>query len=184
MKTRLDIRLTRFELNDARIRFTDQVNGTSVFIPDLDMNASGNYKGDQLLLQTNTEAAALYFGTGGIDYAENMNVRSNLDLDIDLEKATYDIIEGIFNINGLSLSLEGKMGVEENGMRMKLSFDAPENDFSDLWSVLPAYLKTDMGDITTTGLFAIDGHIAGLYDTETGQLPGIDIKFNTENAPG
>ncbi|MDX1685243.1 MAG: AsmA-like C-terminal region-containing protein [Saprospiraceae bacterium] len=176
-----DIQLDYYSIEDAYIIYSDEVNAISVKTPNLNHRGSGSYNENILNIKTFTESPATDLRMNGQEYMTDLDLSAEMDLRIDVDTWRFDIEESTLGANDLSLILEGWLQSMEDGIKMDLGYNAPGNDFGELWSVIPTSLTEDYQDIQTSGEFTLTGFVRGEYNYETGNLPGIRAEVTTNN---
>lgn len=176
-----DLQLEDYAIRDGKIRYHDRSNHLFLEMPDLTHEGSGSFRENTLSLSTTTESGTTDLQYSGISYLTSDNINADIDLEIDLDRSEYRISKGGLAINDLRLLASGVVRSEEDKIPMEISFEAPGNDFGDLWSAVPEVFKADLKEVRTTGSFQLSGRVDGEYDTKTGSMPAIEIDLKTTN---
>lgn len=175
------VQLENYEIQKAKISYHDQQSGMTFFAPEFSHSGSGSYQGSILDLTTTSSSPLTSFNYDGTSYLNKANIDWLLDLTIDLAQGQYSIEKSDLHLNDLTIAVEGFVNSIENGYDMDLTFEAPGNDFGELWSAIPAQFKASYEDVKTAGQFSLSGAIQGSYLSSTNQFPKVEVSALVNN---
>ena len=129
-------------------------------------------------LSTRTDIDALTVVYDGVTYFNNTKAELNSDLDADLKNMKFTLKTGDILLNTLPLKLTGWFAMPAKGYDMDLKFSAPNSDFRNFLSLIPAIYSKNFKDLKSSGSLAINGFVKGHYGASTMPAFGADIKID------
>lgn len=179
----LEINIDHWEVTRTNILYLDYQMGLAARVEQLNHKGSGQIRSQVYDLKTQTTVEGLSVHYQQTDYFENLPLQADMTLNIDNSTSTYTFRENRLKARDLPLQFEGWIRMPENSpMDMDLSFEAPENTFKSLLSLVPpAYLK-DYEGLKTEGNFTLEGSVKGKYDGEKEKYPGFRLHLQTSEA--
>lgn len=177
------IRLRQYGITDGNVLYDDRAGDLYAELRGLDHVGSGDFTATVFDLDTETDIAALTVATGGIDYFKRAVVAYDAELHVDMDAGQVDFRDNDLQINELHTGFDGTVALPApNGdIAVDLKLNTPEQDFRALWSVVPAAFAKTLDGVQTAGRFSLAGAMSGVYEAQTGGLPGFDFALGVED---
>jgi len=174
-----NLQLKKLELNNGTIDYRDEEMDFNAYIDGFNLLLSGNFSADATLISTNLSAKNLTVDYEGVRYLSSVQLRYKANVDADLKNEIYTLGRNEMAMNNLLIGFNGSVSFVEEGINLVLTFDAPNNSFKSILSLVPAVYATDFENITATGDFAIDGSVKGIYNEK--KLPTFNINLTVKD---
>jgi AsmA-like C-terminal region len=172
--------LQKYAINNAYIKYDDEVGGMSSEIVNLTHEGSGDFTSDLFTLQTETKADAITFTYGGIPYLNNTKTSIDLDIQIDNSTSKYTFKTDEILLNDLKIATEGFFQMAtDSTYNMDIKFNAPSTDFKSILSLVPAVYQKDFANIKTSGKALFNGFVKGTYSNT--QIPAYNINLDIQD---
>ncbi len=178
-KPGFNLQLKKFELNNGTIDYRDEEMDFNAYIDGFNLLLSGNFSADVTVISTNLSAKNLTVDYEGVRYLSSVQLRYKANIDADLKNEIYTLGRNEMAMNNLLIGFNGSVSFVEEGINLVLTFDAPNNSFKSVLSLVPAVYATDFENITATGDFTIDGFAKGIYNEE--KLPAFNINLTVSD---
>ncbi len=179
-----DFKLTlkNYELENLNLVYEDRPGKIKVNIEDLDHNGVGDFTEAIVNLETETSIAALTVKSGDVAYLNKVNTRADMNFEFNQSETKLTFGENQLSLNDLILNFTGFVAVPGEDIDMDLQFNAPQNNFKNILSLIPVVYTQDFEKVKTTGNFALEGSVNGTYNGEQEVYPAFDLKLNVNNA--
>jgi hypothetical protein len=175
------ILLKLFQINKAKIKYTDLKSGMKASLENMDFTLKGDMSKDFTTMQIDSRTEKVNFIMDGIRYAKNILLQLHFDIDANLKESVYILKENQLSLNELILKWDGSIEIPESGdIITKLSFGTANTDFKTLLSLVPAIYMKDFADIKTAGTLKLDGKVDGAVTEKA--TPSVDAKLLVSNA--
>ncbi len=173
--------LKKYSLENVDIIYDDKGGEIYANIRNLDHNGSGDFTEEIVAMETKTEIEKLTVKSGGIAYLNN--VKSELDADFEFNQTEFKLTfkENRLSLNDLPIHFDGWVALPDENITMDLKMDAPENNFKNVLSLIPAVYTDDFSGMEASGNFALNATASGTYNGEQEIYPQFDIKMDVEN---
>ncbi len=176
-----NLKLQKVSLDNCQLTYDDQQSNMKVILNNWNGEVSGDFSANNTTLKTKSTIGEVSFIMDGIPYLSKIKGLANATVDADMEKIKFTFVESDLQLNDVKASIDGSLAmVGEEGMDFDLKLKAPETQFKDILSILPAMYTEDFKDIKTSGTASMDGFIKGLMQGE--QYPAFDFKLLINNA--
>ncbi|MFT4524003.1 MAG: hypothetical protein ACI85F_000144 [Bacteroidia bacterium] len=170
-----------FGIENVAISYADEKGGLEFSTSALNVDLSGDLSADRTVINTNVLMEEVRLVSGKVAYLNNAELALDAGIDADLANSAYQLKENDFRINGLHLLFDGVVSMpNDDDVEMDLTFSAPQADFKEILSLIPAVYSKDFEDIKTTGTLTVDGYTKGVYNE--GTIPGFNVDVNVANA--
>ena len=170
--------LQYYAVNRADFVFEDEQGGILVDIKNLNHSGEGDFTMSFFNLATKTDIEKLSFAYGGIKYMNKAHTKLDATLEIDMDNSKYSVLDNLLQINDFFLKFNGFVAMPDTNIRMNLAFEAPETDFRNLISLIPAIFMKDFESLKTSGKMAFNGNIDGVYNAVS--MPAFDFNLNVD----
>ncbi len=175
-----EVQLKLFEIEDARLGFSDATIALKTVVDDLDFSMDGDLSQKSTNLDLNTSIQKLNVEMDGIRYMKDAFVSLDAIIGADLENMIFTFDDNEFRLNDLALGFDGSVGMPEEGFDTDLTLSAKETSFKTLLSLIPEAYLQDFEDLQTEGTLKLDAKVKGHY-LDTDNLPAFDLVLNVDN---
>ncbi len=172
-------RLAHYEINDSKIRYQDIGSNINLTIHDLNHFGNGTFSGENMSLDTQTKIQ-ISLDMDNTNYLNNNSIDLKATLLLDLANSKYTFKENEAHINGLPLSFDGFVQLNEKDTEVDLSFENPGSDFKEFLALVPKTYTQSLDGVSTSGNFKIKGKVQGKIDDT--YIPKIAITIASNNA--
>jgi len=157
----LDLSLERLTLRDARIALENRQSGLMATVAGLDHTLSGDFAKQRFDLETKTSADTLSVIFAGVPYLNDVRLEVDAAVAADLAERRFTVRDSRIRINDLLLAAEGSVVARESSVGLDLRFNAPEADFKQVLSLVPAVYAQDFASVQTAGRASVKGAVRG-----------------------
>ncbi len=177
------INLSHYEVNNGTFIYDDRTTETYLKIEGLTTTGDGDFTASVFDLDTYSEADAVTMKQSGVTYLNRVKAVADAVVNVDMDNARYTFRENKATLNALDLVFDGSIDMEDNDdIVFDLTYEAPANDFRQLWSLIPSAYTTGYEDVKTTGQFTLNGTVNGPFNSEKEIYPAFTV--NTDIASG
>ncbi len=181
--TPFNLNLKKISLNDCSIIYQNDSTKMKVILNKWNGEISGDFSASETTLKTSSTIDEVSFVMDGIPYLNKVRAIADATVSADLDNMKFAFKESNLQINELKASVEGSfamVGKDYEGMDFDLKLNAPDTQFKDILSLLPAMYTADFKNVKTSGTASLDAYIKGLMQDET--YPAFDVKILINNA--
>ncbi len=173
------INLSHYEVNNGTFIYDDRTTETYMKIEGLTTTGDGDFTASVFDLDTYSEADALTLQQSGVTYLNKVKTVADAMVNVDLANARYTFLDNKVTLNALDLIFSGSIDMEDNDdIVFDLEYEAPVNDFRQLWSLIPSAYTTGYEDVKTTGNFSLNGTVSGPFNGEKEVYPAFTVNTN------
>lgn len=177
--SQMKIALKSVRINKGHLRYEDATLPMKMDARGVDSRLSGDFTADRTDLDTQLSINELTVDYDGIRYLKNAKGELNTMLGADFNVWKFTFAEAVLKVNAMKMLVDGFFAMPENGYDMDIAFKAPENDFKNILSLIPAIYAKDFESIDASGKVAFDGVVKGHYDDNT--MPSFAINLTIDN---
>ena len=175
------LNLQKVSLNKCKVTYDDQAGNMRVILSDWNGELSGNLSADNTTIKTKSTIGEVSFTMDGIPYLSKIEGVADAMIDADMNSMKFAFMESSVQLNEVKASLDGSVAmVGEDGMDFDLTLKAPNTEFKDVLSILPAMYTDDFKDIKTSGTASLEGFLKGMMQGES--YPAFDFKLLVNDA--
>ncbi|MEN9917710.1 MAG: hypothetical protein RL662_146 [Bacteroidota bacterium] len=175
------LKLKKVSLDDCKLIYDDQQAKMKVLLVNWNGEVSGDFSAENTTVKTQSSIGEISFVMDGIPYLSKIKGLANATIDADLNKIKFTFVESNLQLNDVKASLDGSVAmVGQEGMDFDLKLNAPDTQFKDILSILPAMYTDDFKNIKTSGTASLNGYMKGLMEGE--KYPSFDFKLLVNNA--
>lgn len=176
-----NLNLKKISVNDCNITFQNDSTNMKFVIAGWNGNISGDFSASETTLNTSSTINELSFSMDGMPYLVKVKGVAEATVSANLDKMSFIFKQSNLQINDLKASVDGSFGfVGEDGMEFDLKLNAPDTQFKDILSILPAMYTDDFKDVKTAGTAKIDAYVKGVMEGDT--YPAFDVKIIVADA--
>jgi len=168
----LSIKDGRFRYSDATLPFAMDMNG-------MNGSASGDFTLDVYDIDTELLVDQFTMNYDGINYLSKTKTDLKAIINADMPKMKFTLKDNNVVLNDLVINAEGFVAVPDENIEMDIKFNAPQNDFKSLLSIIPGAYTQGYEGVKASGDFTLNGFVKGIYNAK--QLPAFEIKSNIKN---
>ncbi|MBK5720223.1 AsmA family protein [Dysgonomonas sp. Marseille-P4677] len=182
-ETPFKLNLKKVSLNDCNVVYQDDSTKMKVVLNKWNGEISGDFSASETTLKTSSTIDEVSFIMDGIPYLNRVKAIAKATVNANLDNMKFTFTESDLQLNELKASIDGSfamVGKDYEGMDFDLKLNAPDTQFKDILSLLPAMYTADFKDVKTSGTASLDAYIKGLMQDET--YPAFDVKILVNNA--
>lgn len=178
--TGLQILLNEYAIEQGKLTYEDRTMDVFLDIENLNHSGEGDFTLEVFDLTTKTDIEAITLDYAGIGYLKKAKVNLDAGFNIDMPNSKYTLKENNLIVNALELNADGYVAMPTEAIEMDLVFNAPQNNFKNLLSLIPNAYTTGYEDVKADGSFQLGGFVKGTL-TETA-YPAFKIALDVGNA--
>jgi hypothetical protein len=172
------LELTSLILNNARFVYDDELYLTYIEMDGMNLSGSGDLTMDIYDLDINTEIEKFTFAYDHIPYLNKVNTNLDAVISMNMPEMKFTFKDNLLRLNDFFLEFDGFLAMPTADMEMDLSFNAPETEFKNLISLVPAIYASDFESLKTSGNITFNGKLNGIYGTDV--YPAFDINVGID----
>lgn len=174
--------LQSYGLQNVNVIYDDRAGEIFANIKEINHEGSGDFSEKIVELSTNTTIKSLSVRMAGITYIDHATASADADFVLDQDKFEFTFKENSLSLNELMLNFDGTVAMPEEDISMNLTFNAPENNFKNLLSLIPAVYSESFEDVQTEGQFSFNGSVKGTYSEDPEAYPQFDVNLEVSEA--
>jgi hypothetical protein len=176
----LAVRLAHLALRDARITLDNRQSRLVMRVAGLNHTLRGDFAKQRFDLLTETAADTVSVRFAGVPYLNDVRVVLDASLAADLAERRFTVSDNRILINDLALVANGSVAAGDGGSVIDLDFSAPQAEFRQLLSLVPAVYAQDFASLETAGRAAVRGAVRGVLGA--GSLPSFALEADVADA--
>lgn len=182
----LIVEIDNYSIRGGELRYVDRTSDVEILLNAFDHDGRLRYLGDQIEVRSETDQGVLTILYDNLAYLDAVQITGKNDLDLDLAKSIYTLIENNMTLNALAVDVAGSVSQTETTTAFDLEFSADENHFKNLISLLPNMYTSDFDAVRASGTIAFSGSLRGtLSDTEVPVYQvALDVNDGAFQYPG
>lgn len=170
------ISLNHFEVNNGSFVYDDRTTDTYIKITGLTTTGDGDFTSSIFDLDTYSEMDELTLSQAGVKYLNKVKATADAIVNIDSDELRYTFKENAVKLNALQLTFDGSIDLEDNDdIVFDLTYQAPANDFRQLWSMIPATYTQGFDQVKTSGSFTLNGTVKGPFNSVREVYPAFTL---------
>jgi len=178
-----NLSLKKISINDCNVIYQDDSTKMKVILNKLNGDISGDFSASETTLKIGSTIDEVSFIMSGVPYLNKVKAKADAQLNANFDNMKFTFTESNLQINELKASIDGSfamVGKDYEGMDFDLKLNAPNTEFKDILSLVPAMYTADFKDVKTSGTASLDAYIKGLMQDET--YPAFDVKIAVKDA--
>jgi hypothetical protein len=175
----LAVALRSLEVSDGALLFDDASSGLFLSVTGLSHSLAGDFSRQSLVAATRTHADSVTLRFAGIPYLTGVTVDFEGDFDVDMAEGQARLVENELRLNELGVRFEGVLGRAAERATVDLTFAAPNTDFGEVLSLVPAVYAHDFASLETSGTFSFEGRARGPIGA--GVVPTFDVRMSVDD---
>ena len=168
-------------VRNSDIYFDDDSSHINMALQNINLTLSGDMTADEARIKTDFTVEALNFIMDKIPYLSKAKASGEMAIDANFKNMKFTFAENKLQLNEIKANLDGWVSFpDEESMDMDIRFNAPETQFKDLLSLIPAIYSKDFKDLKTSGKATLEASAKGVMKGET--MPAFDMKLHVSDA--
>lgn len=174
------IDLQKFQIIDAKIKYTDYTSNLEASLDNLNFLLKGDFGMDYSDLSIYTTIDAINVKMGAIKYLKDASFGFDATIGADMKNMAFTFKDNELSLNDIVLGFDGTVEMPEEDIHMDVTFDTRKTSFKSLLSMIPAIYMQDFEELKASGKLALNGSVKGTYNEE--QMPLAKLRLVVENA--
>lgn len=175
------ISLESYSIEDGNIIYDDRTMPVYVDLKGLNHKGSGNFTSEVFDLITTTNIGKFTVDYDGTAYLIEASTDLEAIFNIDTKNSKYVLKDNDLKVNDLQLKADGFVQMAGDDINMDMTFSAPQNQFKNLFSLIPHAYIADYDDVKINGSFALDGMAKGTFNAEKEQYPSFKLNLGIKD---
>ncbi|MDZ7740631.1 MAG: AsmA-like C-terminal region-containing protein [Bacteroidota bacterium] len=172
--------LKELSVEGGKLVYQDETSGLLTEMKGVDFRLSGDFSADFTSMETSANIREMNLDYEGVRYVDKTHVELNADIDADIKNEIYTLKDNELKLNEMMLRFNGSVSMLKEGYNLTLTFNAPDNSFKSLLSLVPAIYMKDFDKLETSGSLSFNGKVKGVYTEE--KLPEFGIDLSVKDA--
>ena len=173
--------LKKVTISDSDIQYDDFVSQMNIALKKLNLTLSGDMTADETNIKTNATIDELSYIMDKIPYLSKAKINADVNVDANLKEMKFTLSDNFIQINEIKASIDGWVAMlEDESIDMDIKLNAPETQFKDVLSMIPAVYAKDFQDIKTAGSTTLEAEAKGIMKGDT--MPSFDVKLDVAKA--
>ena len=173
--------LKEVTVRNSDVYFDDDSSVIRVGLQNINLLLSGDMTADETQIQTDFTVDTLNFLMDHIPYLSKAQAKGQVTMIADLKNMKFTFADNKLQLNEIKAGLDGWVSYSDaEGMEMDIRLNAPETQFKDVLSLIPAFYLNDFKDLKTAGKVSLEASAKGPMKEEW--LPAFDLKLLVSDA--
>ena len=181
--TPFNLNLKKIALSDCNIIYQNDSTKMKLILNKWSGEVSGDFSASETTIKTTSEISEISFYMDGIPYLNKVKGTADATINANFDNMKFAFDKSEVKINDLKASIDGwftMQGKDYEDMDFDLKLVAPDTQFKDILSLIPAMYTADFKDVKTSGTATLNAYIKGLWQGEN--YPAFDVKIGVNNA--
>lgn len=177
------LNLKKITVNDCSFVYQNDSTKMIVTLNKWNGDLHGDFSASETTLNTNSTIGEVTFVMDGIPYLNKIQGVADATINANLDKMQFSFKESNLQLNDLKASIDGTfamVGKDYEDMEFDLKLNAPDTQFKDILSLVPAMYTADFKDVKTSGTAKLEAYIKGLMHGDS--YPAFDVKIIVNDA--
>ncbi len=177
------LNLKKITVNDCSFVYQNDSTKMKVTLNKWNGDLHGDFSASETTLNTNSTIGEVTFVMDGIPYLNKIQGVADATINANLDKMEFAFKESNLQLNDLKASIDGTfamVGKDYEDMEFDLKLNAPDTQFKDILSLVPAMYTADFKDVKTSGTAKLEAYIKGLMHGDS--YPAFDVKIIVNDA--
>ncbi|MCL1934021.1 MAG: AsmA family protein [Candidatus Azobacteroides sp.] len=173
--------LKEVSVRNSDVYFDNDSSHINMGLQNVNLVLSGDMTADETQLKTNFTVDTLRFLMDKIPYLSKAKANGDAVVIADLKNMKFTFADNHLQLNEIKANLDGWISYPDaESMDMDIRLNAPDVQFKDVLSLIPAIYSKDFKDIKTAGKVSLEASAKGLMKEEI--LPAFDMKLYISDA--
>jgi AsmA-like C-terminal region len=175
------INIKQWEIENGRFVMYDRPQRSYLELRGINHRGNGDFSQDISDLKIATTVEAISYSLNGIKYLDRKKLSTNLIMEMNLKEYKFTFKDHVFQINHFKFGFEGYLKFPKKGYEVDLHLLVNNSDFKNFLSLMPGFYVDDFKKMKVDGDFTMDGHIKGVYDFATNEIPTFALELKVKN---
>ena len=173
--------LKEVNIRNSDVYFDNDSSHINMALQNVNLILSGDMTVDETQIKTNFTVDTLNFLMDKIPYLSKAKAKGDAEIMANLKDMKFTFAGNNLQLNEIKANLDGWISYPDaESMDMDIRLNAPETQFKDVLSLIPAIYSKDFKDIKTSGKVSLEASAKGLMKGEI--LPAFDMKLLISDA--
>ena len=179
--TAFKLQLKEVTIRNSDIYFDDDSSHINIALQNVNVGLSGDMAADEAKIKTNFTIDALSFIMDKIPYLSKAKASGDVTVDADFKNTKFTLADNKLQLNEIKANLNGWVSFpDEESTDMDIQLNAPDTQFKDILSLIPAFYMKDFKDLKTSGKVSLEASAKGVMKGEA--MPVFDVKLLVSDA--
>jgi len=179
--TAFKLLLKEVTVRNSDIYFDDDSSRINIALQNLNANLSGDMTADEAQIKTNFTIDTLNFIMDKIPYLSKAKTSGDATINADFKNMKFTLADNKLQLNEIKANLDGWVSFpDEESTDMDIKLNAPDTQFKDVLSLIPAFYMKDFKDLKTSGKVSLEASAKGVMKGES--MPAFDVKLLVSDA--
>lgn len=181
--TPFNLNLKKITIKNTNIIYQDDSTKMKVALLGWNGTVSGDFSASQTTINTSSVIDQVTFAMSGVPYLSKVKVSADASVNADMDNMKFSFIKSTLKLNELAASIDGSVaivGEDGEGIDFDLKLNAPDTQFKEILSLVPAMYTDDFKNVKTSGTASVDAFVKGLMQDDI--YPAFDVKLRVEDA--
>jgi uncharacterized protein involved in outer membrane biogenesis len=169
-------------LEDVALRYDDQQGYTLVDIQGLAYGGEASIDGPITRMDNRARIASLTYRDGPVTWLKEVAVVAELPVEYASDSGAVTLGESSLALNELTMGFRGSVIPQGDDLALDISFQAMDNSFRSLLSLVPGAYTADFSEVETAGTLSLAGSVVGVLPAEGDDLPGFAVEAEVTDA--
>jgi hypothetical protein len=175
------LKMKSVEITNSDVYFDNDSSHINIALQNINGSLSGDMTTDEAQLKTNFTIETLSFIMDKIPYLSKAKAKGDAAINANWKDMKFTFAENKLQLNEIKANLDGWVSFpDEETTEMDIQLKAPETQFKDILSMIPAIYSNDFKDLKTSGKASLEASAKGKMKGET--LPAFDAKLIVADA--
>lgn len=173
--------LKDIEIKNTTFKYIDLESDIHAYLTDINGKVNGDFSANETTLKLKVTADQFSVYMDGIPYLSKINLKADASMHADFDKMKFTFNDSKFFLNDLLAVAEGSFAfIGEDGYNFDLQLKAPNANFRQVLSLVPAMYNEELKTIKTSGSISLDAYLVGDMIGET--YPAMNLRMIVTNA--
>ncbi len=167
-------------VDDFALIYEDIPLNTILSLANLDLTLNGDFSAKTSNLNIKSTIEKFNLEYNNINYIKNAKLTADAVVAANFQQSTFTLKENKIGLNNLFFTLNGSLGILDDGYNIDLAMKANQADFKSLLAMVPDIFKDKMEGLKTEGKFEMTAFAKGVFKGEN--YPEFGAKLNVPDA--
>ncbi|MDR1762756.1 MAG: AsmA family protein [Dysgonamonadaceae bacterium] len=173
--------LKSLTVNNSDIIFKNDSSKIEFSMLGLNLNLSGDMTADETRLKTDFTVDDMNFAMSGVPYLSKSKFKGNTELNANLKDMIFTFAESALQLNEIKADIEGSFAFNaDESLGLDLKLNAPETQFKDVLSLIPAIYSKDFEGLNASGEVSLDAAAKGRLTEDS--VPAFNLALKVGKA--
>lgn len=177
--SKLDLKIEDAVFNNVSLHYVDEKAEQDIKIKVLSSFFSGQFTDAEYDMTSYANIKSDYIKIGDDYYLKEKELGYNAIIHIDNKTNTYSFKDIELSVEANTFATNGKVALEEKGIRMAIDFRSDKARLNSLLKLLPKSYERSLGGFKSNAKMQAVAKIEGIYSKT--ELPKMDIQFGLKN---